>query len=594
MADLKIAVLGDSAMWGQGLVVANKYWLLSAGVISQRLGRSFAFADSIIKPHSGAKIKPAAKDADDFVETYPEIFQSDTEKMKFLDPEAVGNEEPSARLFGDIPRTFPTISYQVKSTSRQQGEQIDLLYLNGGINDLDFETFLNPKDHEDDFRKTYDPVIRKIFFDDFRELVRDARDKFPNALIVVPGYFTPFNPGDGSDFDEVKKLLLSQAGVDRFKLALNWIANFLFGAGEDIPAEIRKVKRRAQYGNTLGLYWMRKAIADLNEDPKVRGVGLIFVPSGIKPVNAVFRGNSFFHEEYEVDKVHDRLKEQRISSYPRSGQIAKIRALYFQADSLLKKLQETNSDPKVIALLFQAYSDACKELLALLKGPNPVIYSLIDVNPLEAFRALGDELSRFTHVSIASFLHPNEKGAQLYADNIVARFDRHHQTTVREDFVKLATSLNKGQKPQVVSVKDCLKRYGLDARVGLRACMQHMMVDSLAVRITTRSDSDQVKLFAELSIDPAQPEGFALSDLNDVERVFKPGRTDLIPLDTFGELHLSMIKQTKLILKQVGSANNPQWKPSEFTLIINGKEVFTANISKTLSLSVSQVLAYPG
>lgn len=233
-----------------------------------------------------------------------------------------------------------------------------------------------------------------------------------------------------------------------------------------------------------------------------------------------------------------------------------------------------------------------KDALTRPNGATSKIELLADLQV--ALKALKDELSRFNHVSIASFLHPNEKGAQRYADNIVARFDRHHRTTVREDFVKLATSLNKGQKPPVVSVKDCLRRYGLDAQVGLRACMQHMMVDSLAVRITTRSDSDDTKLFAELSIDPARPDGFALSDLNDVERVLKPGRTDLIPLDTFGELHLSMIKQTKLVLKQDGSAKNPQWKPSEFTLIINGKEVFKANIFTTLSLNVSEVLAYPG
>ena len=624
MAEIRIAVVGDSAMWGQGLVEADRYWFLATSMIRQRLGSTWVFADNIIKPHSGAKILSAigktralvlpsgriitTKEVDrtDFIDTYPEVFASEQEMVNFLDPDAAGSEEPAGRLFGDIPRTFPTITYQVESISQQQGERVDILYLNGGANDLDFETYLDPGDHKDDFRKHYDSVFKKIFYDKVNDLVRAARRKCPNAVIVIPGYFSPFNPGEGSDFAGMKKLLLSISDTSSIDLALNWVFQV-----KDIDSQIRMVKRRAQYASALGLYWMRRAIAELNEDPKIRGAGLIFVPSGIKPENAVFRGKSFFHEQYEADNVEDRIKEERVRSYPRVGQITKLIKLRKSLLLYNNDRHDNTSEPNLLKKDRKEVISESQELLALLKGPRQLIDLLKKTagasteegvlleeqeffqDLRETLEVLTNELNRFNHVRIASFLHPNEAGALHYANNIVARFDRHRNTNVREDFVKLATSLNNGQKPPIVSVKDCLKRYGLDPSVGLRANMQHMIVDSLAVRITTRPPEDK-QVSVGLFLDPNQQNTFDLTYLSEVDRVlvFRPGDGDLIPLDTFGDMHLSMIKQLKLVL--FGSPGNPAWSPSKLELFINGKEVFRTTITKTFFTQDNElIMPYP-
>ena len=174
---------------------ANKYWLIATGRIRQRLGSTLIFVDNIIKAHSGAKISATEDDRTGFIDTYPEIFRSQPEMVNFLDPDAADSEEPAGCLYGDVPSTFPTITYQAKSISHQQGDRVNVLFMNGGANDLDFEAFLNPQDHKKDFQKTYDPVFKEIFHNKFEALVRLARQKCPNAVIVITGYFSPFFGG---------------------------------------------------------------------------------------------------------------------------------------------------------------------------------------------------------------------------------------------------------------------------------------------------------------------------------------------------------------------------------------------------------------
>src|SRR5207302_1523108 len=101
--NLKIAVLGDSVPWGQGLLDEHKY----AYQIKHKLQAS----DLFLKAHSGAVICDS-------------------------------NRTRQAVATSEVPIATPTILDQVDQVDNPS--LIDLVLLNGGINDVNIRTILNP------------------------------------------------------------------------------------------------------------------------------------------------------------------------------------------------------------------------------------------------------------------------------------------------------------------------------------------------------------------------------------------------------------------------------------------------------------------
>jgi len=155
-----MAVLGDSAMWGQGLVPEHQFAQLAA----KRLAGSPSNALDVLPglgeepgrghPRSGAKLYPAViageavdvmlpagaiiqappGDRANFALTFRELFPSDQEMRHFL---AGTNDRPADRLFGEYPGTFPTVTGQLLAISEdRKTDDVQLVFLNGGINDV--------------------------------------------------------------------------------------------------------------------------------------------------------------------------------------------------------------------------------------------------------------------------------------------------------------------------------------------------------------------------------------------------------------------------------------------------------------------------
>jgi hypothetical protein len=333
---------------------------------------------------------------------------------------------------------------------------------------------------------------------------------------------------------------------------------------------------------------MRKTVAELNEDPHTREPGLIFVPSGFTWENGLFSTEPFLHEHYDAAKVDDAARQQRVNSYPRANVVSQLRDL----QRAFTFLDESHTSEEYEGAVEEIRQEI-RALLPKLKGPRPLIQAMksLDFDPIRD--ELRTELARINRVEIASFIHPNEAGARQYADNIVARFDRQRQLTIREDIAKLATTLNGGTRPAIVSVKDSLTRYGLDPGLGLRACAQHMVVDSLAIELATATDSTTKRFHVQLNINPDE-KSWLLTYLSNVSQVLRAGTTDLIPLDTSGDLHLSRIN--RLVLSMVGipaSEDGATWKPRSLRLFINGKEVFQSSLRDSLTPGSSVRLPYP-
>jgi lysophospholipase L1-like esterase len=151
----RIAVLGDSVPWGQGLLNAQKMHTLIGDV----LGAAGAVPSVQVVAHSGATIGVGV-----------------TRRRQPVDPE--------------VPRAHPTILQQCADFPVEEGAAIDLVILNGGINDVDIRFILNPFTEPEDLEDT----TLHACGSDLLVLLRAAGERFPDARIAVLEYYPILSP----------------------------------------------------------------------------------------------------------------------------------------------------------------------------------------------------------------------------------------------------------------------------------------------------------------------------------------------------------------------------------------------------------------
>ncbi|MEA2724277.1 MAG: hypothetical protein QOH59_2048 [Gemmatimonadales bacterium] len=148
---------GDSIMWGQGLTHDLKFATLVKNWVTASLpGREVTFQNFA---HSGAIIMPREGDG------------------------ATGWE-------GEVPADFPSIFRQLDGayeTIRSGGNtaEIDLVLLNGGINDIGITSILAPWASSG----SISDLTRDSITSGMNYVLPIAAGLFPNAKFVVPGYF---------------------------------------------------------------------------------------------------------------------------------------------------------------------------------------------------------------------------------------------------------------------------------------------------------------------------------------------------------------------------------------------------------------------
>jgi lysophospholipase L1-like esterase len=148
----RIAVLGDSVPWGQGLLEVQKVHTLVAQTVS---GGAVAFPTTRMMAHSGATIGAGVP--------------------------------PQMRppVHGEVPRAHPTILEQCESYPADEASQVDLVILNGGINDVDIRFILNPFTEAEDLADT----AARACGTDLEVLLRKVGARFPSARVVVTEYY---------------------------------------------------------------------------------------------------------------------------------------------------------------------------------------------------------------------------------------------------------------------------------------------------------------------------------------------------------------------------------------------------------------------
>jgi len=599
MADLIIAAVGDSIMWGQGLKEADRFVTVSANAIGELLGRQpvirrLAHSGAVTTTaHDGWDKKLEARRA--FIDTYPHLFHSQAEKDAFLDADEGAGEGPAASLHGEIPRSYPTVTHQLTEID---AADVDIAFINGGANDIDFEEYLASRG------KTfgaYDLFFEDVFKKRLRTLLRQARKTFPRATLIYTGYYSAFS--NISSRGRIEELFIHLKGAAKYEVIINEIFNAL-GLGVDVDRAVEDVIARSLYGQSRALYWITRTVADLNAS---EGLKVIFAYPGFSEENALFASQPFVHQEYKISSVQDDMWQVRRDNCRRAAHLEKLEEMY---DHMRRRSGPGDWNPPSKSWLksLRMLLDGPTSLLAVLDGMIESPSNTRHWEPLT--EALKQEVSRITTCLIGSFMHPNQAGAAKYAQVIVERFEMQRRLAIRMHFERMS-AMASGATPGI-SVRSFLRRFGLSPEAGLRAlCLQHVFVDSIAVRITTRSgkastdyhSSPHVKLEIMdriyLQLGPGKRWW-----LNQGYGKLSTGPSDFFTSDAFGSLHLGDI--TELTLQRIpelplesrapGLDPGPQphpWTPESITMSLNGVDVFSASIDRPLNAGESLSLPYP-
>lgn len=217
----RIAVFGDSVVWGQGLRERDKFTSLVARHIWSELGgRVGVYAEDRLA-HSGAVIKPSPLDWD-------------------VDPEL-----PVLDITGEIPKGRPTITAQVAAWNwqakadpnnpkdlkdlREQAMRIQLVIMDGGGNDVGIFSILDPLGNDQELLD----AIQKACNTDMQVLLQQVVNTFRNAKVIVTGYYPVISLETDSEklFKILSNLGLLGANSDLFGWAwipmLDWLVGRL-------------------------------------------------------------------------------------------------------------------------------------------------------------------------------------------------------------------------------------------------------------------------------------------------------------------------------------------------------------------------------
>lgn len=157
---LNLLVLGDSISWGQGLRDEHKASYLVKSWLERQTGREVR---QTMQAHSGAIIGPSERSVD--------LVSRDT----------------AFALDGELSRAYPTINDQVDYAVRAFGNpaRVDLVIVNGCINDLDFRRLLNAANTPGDIKE----IAQEKCGLPVEALLTRITRTFPSAHVIITGYY---------------------------------------------------------------------------------------------------------------------------------------------------------------------------------------------------------------------------------------------------------------------------------------------------------------------------------------------------------------------------------------------------------------------
>lgn len=304
MKTLRIAAVGDSVNWGQGLkqplnwnnLKNEEKYILKCVEWLREEGIEAKFDPADFLAHSGAiigalsAIKNEAKY--DLVAMIKKI-RSMNQGLILIDPQAFealkekiitklvrDYELIFERYYGEIPDRYPTILSQLSQLKNKIS--IDILFINGGPNDIGI---LETVSFNDDFQSAL-RIIDEFAASRVAVLLEEARRVCPNALIVYTGYYPGLSPD--SDIPPIREVALEFNAVSPALIYL--VYNFGIGFFFDLfkISQQDRLKRQGLIFHKRMLGKFREQIGIFNENRAVDTLPIIFSPSGFGSLNAMW------------------------------------------------------------------------------------------------------------------------------------------------------------------------------------------------------------------------------------------------------------------------------------------------------------------
>lgn len=294
---LQMLVLGDSIVWGQGLLEEEKFWFLTKKWLETETKRAVI---EHVEAHSGATI----------------IWHGD-------------QKYPKDRLNtfnGELNISTPTIMRQVQKALKHYEskgiarQDVDLVLVDGGINDLGIFNLVNPLRSEKWLRRR----TQKIFRKDMPKLLESIYAAFPQARIVVTGYYPVISAHtEQKQLCPLLNILLNDVIINRFlnSTGLGRLFKLLrIRVGRVDVCSFEWVKEQINDLIMLSAAWrdqsdkdLRQTIEDFNRlHPMTAADGdngrAIFVPSPIGSENAYAARDTDLWEITEGGDVFGRYK----------------------------------------------------------------------------------------------------------------------------------------------------------------------------------------------------------------------------------------------------------------------------------------------
>lgn len=273
---MRIAAVGDSVMWGQGLMPPlnpihfedeEKYvfkiveWLQKEGKVQK-----FDMADFLA--HSGAKIGS---------NTDPSIPPK-------LTRENANNKKEYDLFYGEVPDRNPAILWQLKSL--QDGHTIDLLLMNGGPNDVEITESVSVFDPiTDNFNEALEKIDRVAELR-VSNLLSEARKTCPNAIIIYTGYYPALSPHSDIPLSvSITDIVTSVAPFSGLLGGLLLLSDVL------LRTQLPRIKKQGVVFHQRILAKFREQIALFNEKRNPASPPILFCPSLVSSSNAMW-GNA--------------------------------------------------------------------------------------------------------------------------------------------------------------------------------------------------------------------------------------------------------------------------------------------------------------
>jgi hypothetical protein len=186
---VRIAVFGDSILWGQGLRTENK---IATGVQRALASSSGGAVDLVSFAHSGADVWNDGETPIDLLNPLPAPLVP----LGGVPPKAVRDlQEPSQppdrrEHVGEIPLDVPYSLREVDRAAMElAGSQVDLALVDAGINDVNVAHIVLP------YTSRHALQARTLSIADrARALLELVHQTFPAARIVVTGYYAIVSP----------------------------------------------------------------------------------------------------------------------------------------------------------------------------------------------------------------------------------------------------------------------------------------------------------------------------------------------------------------------------------------------------------------